>query len=187
MRIFIVLVLFFTSLFAYKDAFFVGGYKSTQDGKLKENKYTLENGSFNNGFRFGWHNNTDHTNLSKSKYEFFYEKRTIDYKVDGISNEASGYHFGFDASWGYNLDLLLTYEIVPFVKLGAGAGKFGSIGNGTDATLGIGISLVTRWVEFTAEANREFWQLKGVRFPFETPFKNDGYVHNYRFGMNFRF
>lgn len=199
MRIFLLLLLFFAPLFAYKNAFYIGAYLSMHDGKferggndifnLGEEKvdHELSDNSLGQGFRFGWHNNSSHTNLAKTRYEFFYEKRDIKYKVDNNEEIKSGYHLGFSMSFGYNLDLMTTHEIVPYIKLGIGAGNFKGIGNGSETILGVGVAYVTRYFEIIAGADREFWQLSGLKIPLDTPVDNDGYLHNYHLGLNFRF
>lgn len=185
------LTVFFLStlLFAYKDAFYLGLYQSTQEGggtsdKMKHDVQSREN---QNGFRFGWDKNSDETHRAKTRYEFAYEKRALEYTKDGTTQEGDGYRLSASASWGYNVDWLLTDEIVPFFRLGAGAGKMEKMGNGTDLSLGLGVAYVTRRFEVLAGVDREFWQLSGTRFPFNTLFENDAVVHNYHLGLNVRF
>lgn len=199
MRVFSLIFLLFLPLFAYKNAFFVGGYNSNQDGKIEasgssvfdldgnDQQHKVSSSNKPNGMRFGWHNNSDHTNLHKTKYEFFYEKRYLTYKLQNNKYETTGYHLGFSIAVGYNLDLLTTHEVVPYFKIGAGAGKFNKLGSGTDLMAGVGIGYITRYFELTAGIDREFWQLSGLRFPFSTPFNNNGYIHSYHLGLNIRF
>ncbi|MGE4294752.1 MAG: hypothetical protein AB7E49_03530 [Campylobacterales bacterium] len=189
MRIFLILSLLSTLLFAYKDAFYLGLYHATQNGGGSSDKmeHDLQSQEGQMGFRFGWDQNSDETHLSKTRYEFAYEKRALEYTRDGAATEGDGYRLSASASWGYNVDWLLTDEIVPFFRLGIGAGEMETMGNGTDLSLGLGVAYVTRRFEVLAGIDREFWQLSGTRFPFSNLTHNDAIVHNFHVGVNVRF
>lgn len=189
MRALLITLLFSTLVFAYKDAFFMGVYQSIQDGEGTSDDYdhTIESRENQNGFRLGWDKNSDETQLAKTRYELAYEKRALEYSLGGAKTEADGWRLSGSIGWGYNVDWLLTHEIVPFVRLGAGMGRFDDIGRGTDMTLGIGMVYTTRRFEILAGVDREFWQLSGTKFPFRNFVENDLVIHNFHAGVNIRF
>jgi opacity protein-like surface antigen len=183
-RVFVCLFTLFLPLFAYKDSFYVGGYGGLfNEESSGDRRVEFEGAKSLYGIRFGWNNNTPSSFYRKNRIEISADQRSF-----AVGDETrSGWHAGVSFALGYNLDLLLTHEIVPFVSIGAGLGKFDTQDNGSEIALGIGIAYATRYVECAIEAKREFWQLQGFRFPFSAPFEGDFSVDTVTAGINFRF
>jgi hypothetical protein len=158
---FCLLILFFcANAFAYKDSFYIGAYGALIDGTLdKKVKADLESEAYLRGVRLGWNNNMRSPFLAKIRWEFFGERRDFTYKVGGEEKTKDGWHAGASVSLGYNVDWLLTQEIVPYIKFGAGVGNFDKdFEDGSNLHLGVGLAFSFRYFELTAEARREFWQ-----------------------------
>jgi hypothetical protein len=177
------------SAFGYKDAFYLGAYGGALEGALeKSDKIDLENDAYLQGFRLGWNNNMKSSFQSKIRWELYYERRDFAYEFDGADKIEDGWHAGASVALGYNLDWFLTTELTPYFKIGMGLGGFGDdFSNGSNLNLGVGLALSLRYFELTAEVKREFWQLKGYRFAFHTPFTNDGSIDVVSAGLNFKF
>lgn len=177
----------------------MGVYQSTQQGTLDTRgdklfsegssvvEHDLSSRENKNGFRLGWDINSDHTPQAKTRYELTYEQRAFEYELNGQKKEGDAWRLGTSMSLGYNLDWLLTDEIVPFFRVGAGLGTFHGVGNGTDLALGVGIVYATRRFEILAGVDREFWLLEGTKFPFNNLFDNEAIIHNVHLGVNVRF
>ncbi|MDR1452058.1 MAG: porin family protein [Helicobacteraceae bacterium] len=189
MRFALCLLLVCASAFGYKDAFYVGAYGGAFEGTLeKKTKADLENDGYLQGFRLGWNNNMRSNVLAKIRWELYYERRDFTYDLSGADKKEDGWHAGASVALGYNTDLFLTQELTPYVTIGTGLGGFGKdFGDGSNLNLGVGLAFTFRYFELTLEARREFWQLKGYRFAFQTPFKNDGTIDMVSAGLNFRF
>ncbi|GHS86679.1 hypothetical protein FACS189487_01390 [Campylobacterota bacterium] len=188
MRIFALILLLAASALAYKDAFYLGYYGAAFDGKLDMNDQELDikNDGFSHGFRLGWNDNMRSHFLAKIRWELFYEDRSFTF--NGSRDPINGWHGGASFALGWNTDLFLTQELVPYIKLGAGAGEFNrEIGHGTNMQLGVGLAFALKYLEITIEAKREFWQLKGYRFPLKAPFSGDGDIDIFSAGINIKF
>ena len=189
MRIILLITLLFSSLFAYKDAFYLGAYTGAFEGKSDYHELDIDDIESTDrhlrGVRLGWNRNSLSGFYFKNRIEFNYDQRK--YLISDHLQD--GWHFGVSYAWGYNLDWLLTQEITPYISLGAGAGKLDKLlGNGTDMSLGLGLALSFRLVEFTVEIKREFWQLDGFRFPFGAPFQGDATtIDHAAAGINIKF
>jgi hypothetical protein len=192
---------------AYKDAFYLGYYGGIIDGSLEkgEAKHEFESDGALKGGRIGWNNNTRSHFLAKIRWEIFYEERFFKREnlekiiaaspnltaaeKDAISSRRRhSWHSGANVALGWNTDLFLTAELVPFVKMGFGLGKFDEeLGHGSNMHLGVGAALALRYAEITVEARREFWQLKGFRLPFKAPFSGEGSIDHLSAGINIKF
>jgi hypothetical protein len=189
MRFILFFTLFLASAFGYKDAFYIGAYGGALEGALEKSaEIDLESDTYPLGFRLGWNNNMRSSFMSKIRWELYYEQRDFAYKLDGADKTEDGWHAGVSVALGYNIDWFLTQELTPYIKIGTGLGGFGDdFGDGSNLNLGVGVAFSTRYFELTLEAKREFWQLKGYRFAFHTPFSNDGSIDMLSAGLNFKF
>jgi opacity protein-like surface antigen len=167
--------------FAYKDSFYMGAYGEIYDGELSETE--VENDGAAYGGRIGWNYNFKSPYYAKYRVEFTLDERTFSFN-EGSDN---GLLLGISYAVGYNLDLLLTQEIVPYISIGMAVGRFDHFENASEMSVGVGLSIAFRLFEVTAEARREFWQMRGVRIPIGAAFDNDGHIDAFSAGINVKF
>lgn len=182
MRILTFVFFLFSIASAYKDSFYIGGYGEIYEGDLSETEVENDD-TASYGGRIGWNYNFKSPYYAKYRVEFTLDDRAFSF--NGQSD--NGLQFGVSYAVGYNLDLLLTQEIVPYISIGMAVGRFDHFESVSEMSVGAGLSFAFRLFEITAEVRREFWQMRGVRIPIDAAFDNDGYIDAFSAGINVKF
>jgi hypothetical protein len=167
------LTILFTDLFAFKDAFIIGMTQGVTTGTSENNKISPltedydTTGTFS-AIKLGNDMNLDRAHQIKGRWEFTYEDRSYTYDLDGIETETTGRQLSIAFLWGYNIDVMLNYELVPFVKLGYGTSTTGEVGDAHHSIYGAGVYFVTKYLEIGAGIDREGKKFGGLRIDEET-------------------
>ncbi len=141
---------------------------SSENKKITPQEQEYDTTGTFSGIKLGNDMNLDRSHQIKGRWEFAFENRSYTYDLNGVETETPGRQFSVSFLWGYNIDVMLNNELVPFVKLGYGVSTTDELGDAYHSVYGAGFYFVTQYLEVGAGIDREGMKFGGVRIDEET-------------------